>query len=345
MNHTDTANAHDELSSAHKFCIAPMLDWSDTHARYFWRLISSKARLYTEMITTGAMLHGDTARHLAFSSAEQPLALQLGGSDPQALARCCELAEKWQYQEVNLNIGCPSDRVQNGRFGACLMAEPSLVGRCVREMQAATTLPVTVKCRIGIDDQDEETSLLNFIDIVADAGCTVFIVHARKAWLKGLSPKQNRDVPPLNYPLVYRARKQFPNLNIILNGGIETIADGRNHLAHVDGVMLGRAIYHNPYILSTVDNTIFGSNATIASRDNIFQRYLPYVEQQLEKGQRLQNLIPPILNLYHSCPGGRVFRRHISENAHKRTHIDVLKEAHQQLLAAREYSDRKASNI
>lgn len=313
-----------------------MLDWTDRHERYFLRLLSRHARLYTEMVTTGALLHGDIQRHLQFDAAEHPVALQLGGSDPTALAHCAALAEAWGYDEVNLNIGCPSDRVQSGKFGACLMAEPELVADCVRAMQAATALPVTVKSRIGIDDQDSDAFLQHFVETVADAGCQTFIIHARIAVLQGLSPKQNRDVPPLNYPRVRGIKQRYPELDIIINGGINSLTqaqmllDGSDNIEGVmlDGVMMGREAYHNPYVLAQVDRQLFGDSAPVPGRAAIMAAYLPYVEAQLDQGTPLQHMTRHILGLFKGQNGGRLFRRHLSENAfRKNAGISVLEDA------------------
>ena len=246
---------------APKFCVAPMMDWTDRHCRFFHRLLTGRARLYTEMVTAEAILHGDRQRLLAFNAEEHPVALQLGGSDPARLAQAATIGEGFGYDEINLNVGCPSDRVQEGRFGACLMAEPDLVARCVAAMRTRVAVPVTVKCRIGIDDQDSEADLERFVSAVANAGCKTFIVHARKAWLEGLSPKENREVPPLDYGRVYRLKAAHPELEIILNGGIGSLEEAATHLAHVDGVALGRAAYQNPYLLAEVDGRLFGDDA------------------------------------------------------------------------------------
>jgi len=322
--------------SPHRFCVAPMLDWTDRHERYFLRLLSRHARLYTEMVTTGALLHGDVKRHLQFDQAEHPLALQLGGSEPAALAQCAALAEQWGYDEVNLNIGCPSDRVQSGKFGACLMAEPQLVADCVRAMQAATSLPVTVKSRIGIDDLDSDAFLQTFVDTVANAGCRTFIIHARIAVLQGLSPKQNRDIPPLNYPRVQGIKQQHPELDIIINGGITTVPqacallDGSDSAdgTALDGVMMGREAYHNPYVLAGIDQQLFGDHRPVPTRAAIMAAYLPYVEAQLAQGTPLQHMTRHILGLFKGQNGGRLFRRHLSENAfRKNAGITVLEDA------------------
>ena len=297
-----------------------MLDWTDRHCRFFHRLLSRHTVLYSEMVTTGAILYGDAARHLDFSAAEQPLALQLGGSDPQALARCTAIAEQWGYAEVNLNVGCPSDRVQEGRFGACLMAEPQLVAECVQAMQAAVQIPVTVKCRIGIDERDSYAQVGEFVQTVQSAGCRTLIVHARKAWLNGLSPKENREIPPLRYEVVHQLKRDFPALEIIINGGVLNLAQAHAQLAQVDGVMIGRAAYHEPYeVLAQADERLYHDPHPVMSRHQAARAYLPYVEQQLQRGVRLQTLINPILGLFHARPGGRGWRRYLSENAHPRT--------------------------
>ena len=305
-----------------------MMEWTDRHCRHFLRLISKRTFLYTEMVTAEAVLHGDRERVLGFDAAEHPLALQLGGSDPKKLAAAARVGADYGYDEINLNVGCPSDRVQSGRFGACLMAEPNLVGACVTEMGASSGLSVTVKCRIGIDDQDAEESLDRFIDTVAAAGCTTFIVHARKAWLQGLSPKQNRDVPPLDYARVYRLKQRRPELEIIINGGIEFFVAAKTQLAQVDGVMLGRAAYADPYLLSEVDGVLFGEDGPAPSRLDVLDAFRPYVEERLARGSRLNQLTRHILGLFHGQPRARAFRRHLAENAHlDGAGIEVLEEA------------------
>ena len=296
--------------------MAPMLDCTDRHERYLLRLISKHAVLYTEMITTGALIHGDTPRFLDFDSFEQPVALQLGGSDPDDMTRSAELVQQWGYDEVNINVGCPSDRVQSGSFGACLMKSPELVAQNVKQMSAAVDIPVTVKCRIGVDDQDEKDALWGLVDASANAGCDVFIVHARKAWLKGLSPKENRDVPPLNYELVYKLKEAFPELEIIINGGINTIVDGQEHMEHVDGVMVGREAYSNPYLLSDVDRAFYNDDSEVRSRDQVMRDYMDYVDRRIGEGCRLNQLSRHIVGLYHGEPRSRLWRRHISQNAH-----------------------------
>lgn len=300
----------------HRFCAAPMMEWSDTHCRYFWRLLSRKTVLYTEMVTTGALLHGDRERFLSYHSQEHPLALQLGGSDPRALAECTRMAEDWGYDEVNLNCGCPSDRVQNNMIGACLMAEPKLVAQCITEMQKAVRIPVTVKHRIGIDEMDDYGDLRQFVSCLADAGCTTFIVHARKAWLKGLSPKENREIPPLQYEKVIRLKHEFPHLSIIINGGITTLEQCDTLLGEVDGVMLGREIYSNPYLLAEVDQRYYGITTPPPSRAAVMEGFMAYCEEQMAKGIRLNYMTRHILGLYQGLPGARRFRRTISEQAH-----------------------------
>jgi len=305
-----------------------MMDWTDRHCRFFMRLISARALLYTEMVTAAAVIHGDRNRLLGFDPSEQPVALQLGGSEPAQLAEAARIGEDFGYREINLNIGCPSDRVQSGRFGACLMAEPDLVSRCVQAMQADVSIPVTVKCRIGIDDQDSEADLERFVTTVADGGCRTFIVHARKAWLDGLSPKQNRDVPPLDHGRVHRLKQAHPDLEICINGGIESLDEAEEHLSRVDGVMLGRAAYHNPFLLAEVDARIFGHvDARVPTREEALERFISYAERELAWGTRLHHLIRHILGLYNGEPGARGFRRHLSEeSARDGAGIEVLKE-------------------
>jgi tRNA-dihydrouridine synthase A len=299
----------------HRFSVAPMMDWTDSPCRVLHRCLTANALLYTEMVTAEAVLHGDQARLLGFDASEHPIALQLGGSDPARLAQACRVVADFGYDEINLNVGCPSDRVQSGRFGACLMREPALVAECVAAMRAAVSLPVTVKCRIGVDDQDPEESLRTLIDACATAGVDTFAVHARKAWLDGLSPKENRDVPPLDYALVYRVKQERPNLTIVVNGGIETLDQAEEHLRHVDGVMLGRAAYQNPSLLVEVDALFFGGGAS--DLDGAVERYVQYVDRRLHEGTRLHTLIKPMLGLYNGKPGARLFRRHLSEEAVK----------------------------
>lgn len=297
------------------FCVAPMMDWTDRHERYFLRLISRRAWLYTEMVTTGALLHGDWRRYLAYHPDEHPVALQLGGNDPAALARCARMAEEAGYDEVNLNVGCPSDRVQGGAFGACLMAAPERVAECVAAMRSAVDIPVTVKNRIGIDDQDGQASLDHFVETVASAGCRTFIIHARKAWLAGLSPKENRDVPPLDYDRVYRIKADFPQLEIIINGGIRTLDEADDHLRRVDGVMLGREAYQNPYLLAAVDRRFYNEEGEPPSREAILGRLRPYLAARRASGQPIAPVIRHILGLYKGQYGGKAWRRALSESA------------------------------
>jgi tRNA-dihydrouridine synthase A len=318
----------DTLRLNHRFCVAPMMEWTDRHCRYFLRLISKRTFLYTEMATAEAVLYGDRERVLGFDPAEHPLALQLGGSDAKKLGEAARVGADYGYDEINLNVGCPSDRVQSGSFGACLMAEPQRVGECVATMAASSGLPVTVKCRIGIDDQDAEESLDRFIDEVSRAGCTTFVVHARKAWLQGLSPKQNRDVPPLDYGRVYRLKERRPDLEIIVNGGIESFAAAKAQLAHIDGVMLGRAAYADPYLLAEVDGVLFGEERAVPPRLDVLDAFRPYVEDRLARGSRLNQMTRHILGLFHGQPRARAFRRHLAENAHlDGAGIEVLDQA------------------
>ncbi|MGR9051059.1 MAG: tRNA dihydrouridine(20/20a) synthase DusA [Gammaproteobacteria bacterium] len=303
--------------SSHRFCIAPMLDWTDRHCRYFHRLISHHAFLYTEMLTTGALIHGDREGFLAFDPCEKPVALQLGGSNPSDLAVCAEMAEDYGYDEVNLNVGCPSDRVQNGRFGACLMAEPDLVADCVKAMTRAISVPVTVKCRIGIDERDSYEELSDFIERVADSGCRTFVVHARKAWLSGLSPKQNREIPPLRYDTVVRLKQDFPHLEIILNGGIVSIEQAIELNNVVDGIMVGREAYHNPFFMAAVDAEIFNDRHPVPTRQDIVTAMLPYIREQMALGVRLHSITRHMLGLFHGVNGAGNWRRYLSENVHR----------------------------
>ena len=302
---------------AHRFSVAPMMEWTDRHCRFFHRLLTRRALIYTEMITTGAVLHGDRGRLLAYDAAEHPLALQLGGSDPRALAQCARIAADLGYDEINLNVGCPSDRVQEGRFGACLMAEPVLVGDCVAAMKASVTVPVTVKCRIGIDDQDPEQALEALACAVEAARVDALIVHARKAWLEGLSPRENRDVPPLDYDRVYRLKAAHPALAIMLNGGITELDQAASHLGRVDGVMMGRAAYQEPWRLLAVDPMLFGESAPFASPKAAAEALVPYLERELRRGTRLHAVTRHILGLFRGVPGARAFRRHLATEAVK----------------------------
>jgi tRNA-dihydrouridine synthase A len=293
---------------AHTLSVAPMMDWTDRHCRMLHRQLSARAVLYTEMLTTGAILHGERARLLAFDPAEHPVALQLGGSDPAELAAAARIGEAEGYDEINLNVGCPSDRVQSGRFGACLMQEPELVAEGMAAIAAAVRVPATVKCRIGVDDQDPEVSLFRLVDLCAQAGVRHFVVHARKAHLKGLSPKENRDVPPLDYPLVWRLKAERPQLTIVINGGVGSLDEAEAHLRHVDGVMLGRAAYHTPAILGEADRRLFGDGADVDAREAV-ERYRPYIARELAKGTHLAAMTRHMLGLFHGSPGARTWRR------------------------------------
>ena len=305
-----------------------MMDWTDRHCRYFHRLLTRRALLYTEMVTSAAIIHGKRDKLLGFHTAEHPVALQLGGSDPRELAEAARVGAGFGYDEINLNVGCPSDRVQAGRFGACLMAEPHLVAECVVAMRAAVSLPVTVKCRIGIDDQDSEADFTRFIETVAGAGCDTFIVHARKAWLSGLSPRQNRDVPPLDYARIYRLKAARPDLTVVINGGIASLDEAEGHLAHVDGVMLGRAAYQNPAMLAEVDRRIFDAPPAVVDPAQALMRMIPYIEAELAKGERLSAITRHMVGLVQAVPGARAFRRHLSEHAPRDgAGIEVLREA------------------
>lgn len=315
-----------------RFSVAPMIDWTDRHCRYFHRLLTKQALLYTEMVTTGAVEHGDRDKILGYSEPEQPLALQLGGSDPKALAASSIIAEQLGYNEINLNVGCPSDRVQSGSFGACLMAEPQLVAECVKAMQAAVSLPITVKCRIGIDDQDSEQDLTNFVQHMVDAQLGSITIHARKAWLNGLSPKQNRDIPPLDYDRVYRIKQKFPELEVIINGGIKTIDEAMLHLQHVDGAMLGRAAYQTPWILSEVDETIFGAAKNSFSRHDIAHQMLNYIDNYLSQDTtgraRAHHITRHMIFLFQGLEGARKYRQILSVEANKSgASSDVLEKA------------------
>lgn len=308
-------NARDDISGAAPLSIAPMMDWTDRHDRFFLRLISRHTRLYTGMVTTGAIQHGPRARLLAFDPAEHPVALQLGGSDSAALAECARIGADLGYDEINLNVGCPSDRVQSGRFGACLMAEPELVARCVEAMRGAVDVPVTVKHRIAIDEMPEWETLDGFVDTVAGAGCEHFIVHARKAWLEGLSPRENREVPPLHYSLVHRLKAERPHLHITINGGIETLDAVAGQLERVDGVMIGRAAYQNPYVLADADRRFFGTEVAAPSRHAVIEGYCDYVARETAAGTPLISMTRHILGLFNGLRGARAWRRYLSENA------------------------------
>jgi tRNA-dihydrouridine synthase A len=298
----------------YKFSVAPMMDWTDRHCRVFHRLMTRRARLYTEMLTSGAIIHGDRQRPLGFDLCEHPVALQLGGSQPRDLAISAKIGEDFGYDEINLNVGCPSDRVKDGRFGACLMAEPDLVAECVAAMKREVKVPVTVKCRIGIDEQDTETALDALARRVVGAGADALIVHARKAWLNGLSPKENRQIPPLDYGRVYRLKASMPNVPVIINGGIGSLADAKRHLAHVDGVMLGRAAYQEPWRLMAVDPELFGERAAFLNMREVLEAMTPYIESELSQGTRLHSITRHFLGAFRAVPGARAFRRHLAEH-------------------------------
>lgn len=298
----------------HRVCTAPMMDWSDRHCRYFFRQLTRRTPVYTEMVATGALLHGDVARHLAFHEVEHPVALQLGGSDARELARCARLGERWGFDEINLNCGCPSERVRHGAFGACLMAEPALVADCVKAMQDAVAVPVTVKHRLGIDSIEAYDFVRRFVETLARAGCRVFIVHARNAILQGLSPKDNREIPPLKYDYVYRLKQEFPELCIVLNGGVRSWREIESHLRHVDGVMLGRAAYHNPYLLAQADGRAFGEDARPRTREEVVQSMYLYCQEEVRRGTPLRAIVRHMLGLYHGQPNARAWRRHLSDS-------------------------------
>lgn len=316
------------LKQSHRLSVAPMLDWTNRDFRYLCRLISKHSLLYTEMVTTGALIHGDRERFLAHDVSEYPLALQLGGSVPQDLALCAKMGEEAGYSEINLNVGCPSDRVQSGQFGACLMAEPSLVAEGISAMRAAVNIPITVKTRLGIDKLDSDEFVYDFIAEVSKAGCELFIMHARKAWLEGLSPKENRDIPPLEYERVYQLKKEFPQLHIDINGGIKTLDEAQQHLNHVDGVMIGREVYHNPYLLAQVDALLFNDESPVSSRHDIIMQMLPYIEQRLTQGRPIKSITRHLLGLFQGQAGAKKWRRHLSEKAHlEGAGIEVLEQA------------------
>ncbi|MGQ8366576.1 tRNA dihydrouridine(20/20a) synthase DusA [Glaciecola sp. 1036] len=300
-----------------RFSVAPMLDWTDKHCRYFLRLLSAKAVLYTEMVTTGAIIHGK-GDYLGFNQQEHPVVLQLGGSNPEDMTRSAVLAQTYGYDEVNINVGCPSDRVKNGSFGACLMSSPEIVAECVTKMRAEVDIPVTVKCRIGIDDMDDDQGLTDFVKPQIEAGCQHLIVHARKAWLQGLSPKENRDIPPLNYERVYRLKQQFPDIFISINGGITDLQQAKEQLNKVDGVMLGRAVYANPYILAEVDQEIYGQTALIKTREQVIEELTPYITEYVQQGGRVWHIARHTLGLFQGQPGGKVWRRFLSQQAPKK---------------------------
>lgn len=311
-----------------RLCVAPMMTHTDRHFRYFLRLISRRVMLYTEMIATGALIHGKQFHRLEFSPQEHPLALQLGGNDPTELSECARIAEQMGYDEINLNIGCPSDKVKIGQFGACLMARPELVAECVAAISATVSIPVTVKTRTGIDNQDSYEHLHHFIKTVADGGCRTFIVHARKAWLQGLSPRQNREIPPLDYSRVYRIKHDFPELEIIINGGFQSLQQSLEQLQHVDGVMIGRAVCHNPYLLAGADRMIFGHLGSANTRSEILEKFSRYVELQLSQGTSLHQMARHVFGLFQGQPGARVWRRYLSDNMFdNNSGIEVIEDA------------------
>ena len=298
--------------------VAPMMDWTDRHCRYFHRLLTRQTLLYTEMVNAGGILYGGTERHLRYNAEEHPVALQLGGNEPGKLAQAARLGEQWGYDEINLNCGCPSDRVQKGAFGACLMREPRLVADCIKAMQDAVEhIPVTVKHRIGLDRDDSYDLVRDFVGTLSETGCRHFIVHARNAWLKGLSPKENREIPPLDYPRVYRVKQDYPELTIAINGGVTSMEQTLEHLQHLDGVMMGREAYQNPYLLAQVDNMVFDQNHAVPSRHEVVRMMLPYIEQELAKGNYLSHMTRHMLGLFQNMQGARAWRRHLSENACK----------------------------
>jgi tRNA-dihydrouridine synthase A len=318
---------NDNLAVARRFSIAPMMDWTDRHCRFLHRLLTTRALLFTEMVTSAAIAHGRRDQLLGYDQSEHPLALQLGGSDPRELAEATRIGTEFGYAEINLNVGCPSDRVQSGRFGACLMAEPELVAECVRAMRAATSVPVTVKCRLGIDDQDTEQSLDRFADLMVEAGVDALYVHARKAWLKGLSPKENRTIPPLDYPRVHRLAERL-DVPVILNGGIQTIKESEQHLTAFAGVMLGRAAYHEPMMLTLVDERIFGETRRAPSLAEVIDAMTAYAERELSRGARLNNITRHMLGLANGRAGARTFRQILSVDAAKRgAGPDVIRRA------------------
>ena len=295
----------------HKFCVAPMMDRTDRHCRYFHRLLTQRSLLYTEMLHSNAILKGDTNKLLSYSQSEHPLAIQLGGSDPISLAEASQISEDFGYKEINLNVGCPSSKVQKGRFGAILMKEPDLVSKCVSAMKNSVDIPVTVKCRIGVDDMDEDVQLDKFIKEVSSSGCETFIIHARKAWLKGLSPKDNREIPPLDYQRVYRLKDTFPDLEFVMNGGIKTIEESKYHLKYVDGVMLGREAYDNPFILTNVDNSIFLEASNPISRSEVLKLLLPYIQSEIEKGTKISHITKHLMGLFRGFHGAKAVRKYL----------------------------------
>ena len=330
--------------SPRRFSVAPMMEWTDRHCRYFLRLLSKHTLLYTEMITTGALLKGDAPRFLRFDPFEHPVAIQLGGSEPTEMARAARMAEDAGYDEVNMNVGCPSDRVQSGRFGACLMAEPQLVADCVAAMRAAVTIPITIKTRIGIDRDESTDRLYALVEAVQVTGCESFTIHARKAWLDGLSPKENRELPPLCYPVVYQLKRDYPNLEINLNGGVTTLEAAHHHLREIDGVMIGREAYHNPYMLVGVDAAIFDAeDERMAPREEIIERFKPYISRQLAAGNTLHSMTRHILGLYQGMRGSRAWRRVLSNDVHRAgANLAVLNRALSHVIDNREFDEDEA---
>ena len=345
--HNPMVNKEKSIKSIDRsFSVAPMMDWTDRHCRYFHRLLSEHAVLYTEMVTSGALVYGDRERFLKHSVAEYPLALQLGGHNPEHLAQCAKMAESAGYQEVNLNVGCPSDRVQNGRIGACLMAEPQTVADAVKAMKDVVDIPVTVKHRIGINGRESYEELVDFVGTVKDAGCETFIAHARIAILEGLSPKENRDIPPLKPEVVYQLKRDFPKLEITINGGIANFGQIEQHMQHVDGVMLGREAYHNPYLMAEVDNRLYGSSKPLPERRALVEQMVPYIEEQMSQGAYLSHITRHMLGLYQGEPGARKFRRYISENAHRKgAGGEVLLAAVNEVEAIREQAKERQGSL
>src|SRR5487761_807687 len=327
---TYTGNTRSTAATTHRVCLAPMMGYTDRHFRYFIRLMSRHTRLYTEMLTSGALLHGDARRYLEFHDTEHPLALQIGGSEPRELAQCARLAAEYGYDEINLNAGCPSERVQSGRFGACLMLEPQLVAECV----AASAIPVTVKTRIGVDQHDSYEHLAAFVRAVAVAGCQAFIIHARKAWLRGLSPKQNREVPPLRYDVAEKLKRDFPELTIVVNGGIQTLQGMHTYLVSFDGVMIGREAVANPYLFADMDRCYFDAGAPVLSRVQVLECWLPYVTEELARGVPLARMTRHALGLFQGCPGVRYWRRYLSEHSSRPgAGIEILRDARRSIHA------------
>ena len=328
MNRMSSTPVSQNVAAAHRYSVAPMMDWTDRHERYFLRLITHRAMLYTEMISAAALLHGDHNRFLVHSAAEYPLGLQLGGSNPHEMALCARFGEAAGFNEINMNVGCPSPRVQSGRFGACLMAEPELVSDCFNAMASTVHIPVTIKCRIGIDDRDSYEDLESFVTTLVDGGCRTFIIHARKAWLTGLNPKQNREVPPLHYNIVYRLKQNYSDLEIILNGGICSIEAAHSHLEHVDGVMVGREAYQNPFSLADVDGELFGITTSPPTRWQILDQYKSYIACEIEAGTQLKHMSRHLLGLFAGQVGARAWRRYLSEHAVRHgAGLDVIEAA------------------